>query len=43
MELKKLIGSQAMLGIFALIINIALFGGAVWLVVMILKWTGVIA
>jgi len=42
MNLKQLVGAYGVMAVIALVINGALLAGAVWLVVKVLKWTGVL-
>ena len=42
MTFGKLIGAWGAMAVVALLVNLALLAGAVWLVVKVLQWTGVL-
>jgi len=42
MTLGKLFGAWGAMAVAAIVINLALLAGAVWLVVKVLQWTGVL-
>lgn len=42
MTFKKLISTWVIMAVIVIIINAAILAGAVWLVIKVLQWTGVI-
>ena len=42
MTFKKMVGAWGIMAVVALIVNAAILVGAVWLVVKVLQWTGVL-
>lgn len=42
MNPKRLFATWGIMTIAAVILNLAILGGAVWVVVKVLKWTGVL-
>lgn len=42
MDAKKMIGAYGVMVVLTVLINAVLLAGAVWLVVKVLQWTGVL-